>query len=90
MLFRSGGTLVLLPIGAATETVAADSADTTAGDAKLPRRLADVYATDGLGGLANEVQGLLDLSFVAVGALEAHEAEAVRAEVFHQAQQSLR
>ena len=64
-----GGTLVLLPIGAATETVAADSADTTAGDAKLPRRLADVYATDGLGGLANEVQGLLDLSFVAVGAL---------------------
>ena len=28
--------------------------------------------------------------FVAVGALEAHEAEAVRAEVFHQAQQSLR
>ncbi len=28
--------------------------------------------------------------FVAVGALESHEAEAVRAEVFHQAQQSLR
>ena len=28
--------------------------------------------------------------FVAVGALEAHEAEAVRAEVFHQAQHSLR
>ena len=64
-----GGTLVLLPIGAATETVAADSADAAADDAKLPRRLADVYATDGLGGLANEVQGLLDLSFVAVGAL---------------------
>lgn len=64
-----GGTLVLLPIGAATETVTADSADAAADDAKLPRRLADVYATDGLGGLANEVQGLLDLSFVAVGAL---------------------
>ena len=64
-----GGTLVLLPIGAATETVAVDSADAAADDAKLPRRLADVYATDGLGGLANEVQGLLDLSFVAVGAL---------------------
>ena len=64
-----GGTLVLLPIGAATETIAADSTDTTEAAAKLPRRLAEVYATDGLGGLANEVQGLLDLSFVAVGAL---------------------
>jgi len=64
-----GGTLVLLPIGAATETIATDSADADVDDAKLPRRLADVYATDGLGGLANEVQGLLDLSFVAVGAL---------------------
>ncbi|NBT21223.1 MAG: hypothetical protein EBT17_03745, partial [Actinobacteria bacterium] len=31
--------------------------------------LADVYARDGLGGLANEVQGLLDVSFVSVGAL---------------------
>jgi hypothetical protein len=35
----------------------------------VPQRLADVYANDGLGGLANEVQGLLDVSFVAVGAL---------------------
>ena len=63
-----GGTLVLLPIGAATETSAEDIADAD-GSTKLPRRLAEVYAVDGLGGLANEVQGLLDLSFVAVGAL---------------------
>ena len=65
-----GGTIVLLPIGAATETAAAetdDAGDTT--DPQVPQRLADVYATDGLGGLANEVQGLLDVSFVAVGAL---------------------
>ena len=65
-----GGTVVLLPIGAATETAAAetdDAGDTT--DPQVPQRLADVYATDGLGGLANEVQGLLDVSFVAVGAL---------------------
>jgi len=65
-----GGTIVLMPIGAATETAAAetdDASDTT--DPQVPQRLADVYATDGLGGLANEVQGLLDVSFVAVGAL---------------------
>ena len=65
-----GGTIVLLPIGAATETAAAetdDAGDTT--DPQVPQRLADVYATDGLGGLANEVPGLLDVSFVAVGAL---------------------
>jgi hypothetical protein len=65
-----GGTIVLMPIGAATETAAAetdDAGDTT--DPQVPQRLADVYATDGLGGLANEVQGLLDVSFVAVGAL---------------------
>ena len=68
-----GGTVVLLPIGAATETTQLDDArasDTKdASAAEPPRRLADVYATDGLGGLANEVQGLLDVSFVAVGAL---------------------
>ena len=65
-----GGTVVLMPIGAATETAAAetdDAGDTT--DPQVPQRLADVYATDGLGSLANEVQGLLDVSFVAVGAL---------------------
>ena len=65
-----GGTIVLMPIGAATETAAAETDD--AGDTidpQVPQRLADVYATDGLGGLANEVQGLLDVSFVAVGAL---------------------
>lgn len=62
-----GGTVVLLPIGAATE------AETVSDDGEAsPRpaqRLADVYARDGLGGLANEVQGLLDVSFVTVGAL---------------------
>ena len=63
-----GGTLVLLPIGAATETIAEESSGGSAAT-KQSRRLADVYATEGLGGLANEVQGLLDLSFVAVGAL---------------------
>ena len=65
-----GGTIVLMPVGAATETAAAetdDAGDIT--DPQMPQRLADVYATDGLGGLANEVQGLLDVSFVAVGAL---------------------
>ena len=65
-----GGTIVLMPIGAATETAAAETDD--AGDTidpQVPQRLADVYATDGLGGLANEVPGLLDVSFVAVGAL---------------------
>jgi hypothetical protein len=65
-----GGTLVLIPIGAATETAAADTVDSgDTADPQVPQRLADVYATDGLGGLANEVQGLLDVSFVAVGAL---------------------
>jgi hypothetical protein len=68
-----GGTVVLLPIGAATETTQLDDAPVSdakdASTAEPPRRLADVYATDGLGGLANEVQGLLDVSFVAVGAL---------------------
>ena len=68
-----GGTVVLLPIGAATETTQLDDAPASdakdSSDAEPPRRLADVYATDGLGGLANEVQGLLDVSFVAVGAL---------------------
>ena len=65
-----GGTVVLLPIGAATEVEvpAADDA-TAASTVAVPKRLAEVYATDGLGGLANEVQGLLDVSFVAVGAL---------------------
>ena len=61
-----GGTVVLLPIGAATET----TQSTDAGAASpAPRRLADVYAKEGLAGLADEVQGLLDVSFVAVGAL---------------------
>jgi len=65
-----GGTIVLMPIGAATETAAPDNDDSGATtDPQLPQRLADVYSTDGLGGLANEVQGLLDVSFVAVGAL---------------------
>lgn len=65
-----GGTIVLLPIGAGTEVVTATS-DATPVDATTPevsRRLADVFATDGLGGLASEVQGLFDVSFVAVGA----------------------
>jgi hypothetical protein len=64
-----GGTVVLLPIGAATETAAADADTNDGADPQVPQRLADVYANDGLGGLANEVQGLLDVSFVAVGAL---------------------
>ena len=65
-----GGTVVLMPIGAATETAAADNDESGAIiDPQVPQRLADVYATGGLGGLANEVQGLLDVSFVAVGAL---------------------
>lgn len=65
-----GGTVVLMPIGAATETAAADNDESGAIiDPQGPQRLADVYATGGLGGLANEVQGLLDVSFVAVGAL---------------------
>lgn len=54
-----GGTVVLLPIGAATEVE----------EGEQPRRLAEVYAQDGLGGLVNDVEGLLDMSFVAVGAL---------------------
>ncbi|MBM3816271.1 MAG: hypothetical protein FJW13_04560 [Actinobacteria bacterium] len=65
-----GGTVVLLPIGAATEVEAPAADDATAeSTVAVPKRLAEVYATDGLGGLANEVQGLLDVSFVAVGAL---------------------
>ncbi|MFM7082855.1 MAG: hypothetical protein ACKOYI_13035 [Actinomycetota bacterium] len=65
-----GGTVVLLPIGAATEVEAPTADDATAeSTVAAPKRLAEVYATDGLGGLANEVQGLLDVSFVAVGAL---------------------
>ena len=65
-----GGTVVLLPIGAATEAEAPAADDATAASTvAVPKRLAEVYATDGLGGLANEVQGLLDVSFVAVGAL---------------------
>ncbi len=66
-----GGTVVLLPIGAATEQAATDSS--TLSDSSAPsspaERLADVYARDGLGALANEVQGLLDVSFISVGAL---------------------
>jgi hypothetical protein len=66
-----GGTVVLVPIGAATEVPPQDADDESAEDAvvRVPQRLADVYAKDGLGRLANEVQGLLDISFVAVGAL---------------------
>ncbi|MFM8507484.1 MAG: hypothetical protein ACKOBR_07325 [Actinomycetota bacterium] len=65
-----GGTVVLLPIGAATEVETPVVDDATAeSPVAVPKRLAEVYATDGLGGLANEVQGLLDVSFVAVGAL---------------------
>jgi len=65
-----GGTVVLLPIGAATEVETPDADDAAADTSTaVPQRLAEVYATDGLGGLANEVQGLLDVSFVAVGAL---------------------
>lgn len=59
-----GGTVVLVPIGAATETPS-DAAD----GSTTPRRLADVYATDGVDGLADEVRGLLDVSFVTVGVL---------------------
>lgn len=61
-----GGTVVLLPIGAATEVEPTTKKNASA---VLSRRLADVYAQDGLDGLSNEVQGLLDVSFVAVGAL---------------------
>jgi hypothetical protein len=64
-----GGTFVLLPIGAATETESQESTPANDDAQQLSRRLAEVFANDGLGGLANEVQGLLDLSFVAVGAL---------------------
>lgn len=62
-----GGTVVLFPIGAATETEMV-SEDGEA-SSRASQRLADVYAKQGLGGLANEVQGLLDVSFVTVGAL---------------------
>lgn len=62
-----GGTVVLLPIGAATET-STDPADSPAA-ASLPRRLADVYATDGMAALTDEVQGLLEVSFTANGVL---------------------
>lgn len=66
-----GGTVVLLPTGAATEVQSqeADDESTENPISRVPQRLADVYAKDGLGRLANEVQGLLDISFVAVGAL---------------------
>jgi hypothetical protein len=64
-----GGTFVLLPIGAATETESQSPTPANDDAQQLSRRLAEVFANDGLGGLANEVQGLLDLSFVAVGAL---------------------
>ncbi len=60
-----GGTVVLVPIGAATEVATVANVNKQ----EVSRRLADVYAADGLSGLANEVQGLLDVSFVAVGAL---------------------
>jgi hypothetical protein len=59
-----GGTVVLLPIGSATETIV--DADTNA-EPRLPRRLADVYAADGMAGLSDEVQGLLDVSFTTTG-----------------------
>lgn len=59
-----GGTVVLIPIGAATEVAPVAGASKQ----ETSRRLADVYASDGLTGLANEVQGLLDVSFVATGA----------------------
>lgn len=61
-----GGTVVLVPIGAATEVAVPEKQNEPA---EVSRRLADVYAQDGLNGLANEVQGVLDVSFVAVGAL---------------------
>lgn len=61
-----GGTVVLLPIGAATETIV--DADTNM-EPQLPRRLADVYAADGMAGLSDEVQGLLDVSFTTTGEL---------------------
>lgn len=60
-----GGTAVLVPIGAATEVEQVANASKQ----ESPRRLAEVYARDGLGGLASEVQGLLDVSFVTVAAL---------------------
>ena len=60
-----GGTVVMLPIGAATEVAQVANANKQ----EVSRRLADVFATDGLAGLTNEVQGLLDVSFVATGAL---------------------
>ncbi|MEY3615886.1 MAG: hypothetical protein RLZZ518_888 [Actinomycetota bacterium] len=61
-----GGTVVLVPIGTATEVAVPEKQNEPA---EVSRRLADVYAQDGLNGLANEVQGVLDVSFVAVGAL---------------------
>lgn len=60
-----GGTVVMVPIGAATEVAPVANPKKQ----EVSRRLADVFATDGLTGLANEVQGLLDVSFVATGAL---------------------
>jgi len=54
-----GGTVVLLPVGAGTEV----------SEGEATRRLADVFAQDGFGALVNEVQGLLDVSFTAVGSL---------------------
>lgn len=65
-----GGTVVLLPIGAATETLAEEI---EGGAEQLPRRLADVYATDGMAALTDEVQGLLDVSFTSSGVLERSE-----------------
>ena len=66
-----GGSVVLLPIGAATEQAPVDAASTDGSETTSTpaERLAEVYARDGMGGLANEVQGLLDVSFVSVGAL---------------------
>lgn len=61
-----GGTVVLLPIGASTETVSDVDAKV---EPLLPRRMADVYATEGIAALSYEVQGLLDVSFTTTGVL---------------------
>lgn len=55
-----GGTVVLVPVGTATE-VSGDDAT---------KRLAEVFADDGLDGLVAETQAVLDVSFVTAAAYD--------------------
>jgi hypothetical protein len=55
-----GGTVVLVPVGTATEVAAGDTSS----------RLAEVFAEDGLDGLVAETQAVLDVSFVTAAAYD--------------------